>query len=290
MRTINIGGNRLCYRDVGTGPPLVLLHGALINSDTWRQVIGPLSQHFRCIAPDLPLGGHRHAFGEGADLSPPGIAELLHAFVQALDLPAFILVGNDTGGAYAQVYAARHPDRVSHLVLSNCEGLDVFPPRHFAALKRSVELPGYLGVMGVLFRIKPFLRSPMVLGLLSHSLNGAEIHERFTRYFVENAGVRRNFRCVVRGWSPTHTLDAARALAAFNKPVLLIWGEDDQVLFPLALGRRLAAVFPDARLEVVPGSLTYVQEDQPAAFVDKLCAFLGGGASQPRPRSPDLSA
>jgi pimeloyl-ACP methyl ester carboxylesterase len=273
MKTIQVGAKRIRYRDEGRGPVLLLLHGTLINGATWRQVIGPLSQRFRCIAPDLPLGGQELSVSEETDLSPPGIAALLEDFVRALGLSSFTLLGNDTGGAYAQVYAARHPQRVDALILSSCDALDVFPPVHFASMQSAVRIPGYLSAMAALFRIPAFLRSDMALGLLSHRLGGAELKTLYARHFVASAGVRRNFRNVVRGWSSTHTLAAAEALKNFQRPVLLLWGADDERLFPLALAQRLLQVFPDARLQVVPDSLTYVQEDQPAAFVEHVLAF-----------------
>lgn len=274
MKTVDLPAGRLAYRDEGQGPVLLLLHGTLINGDTWREVTRHLSPRYRCIAPDLPLGAQAIAFPDGADLSAPGIAGLIEQFAVALGLESFTLVGNDTGGAYAQVYAARYPARVSHLVLSSCDALEVFPPKHFAALQASVNIPGYLSVMALLFRSRAFLRSSMALGLLSHRLSGEDIHQRYARHFVASAAVRRNFRQVVRGWSATHTLQAAESLALFNKPVLLIWGADDLTLFPLSLGERLAAVFPNARLEVVPQSMTYVQEDQPAIFARLLEGFV----------------
>lgn len=273
MKTIQVGANRIRYRDEGRGPVLLLLHGTLINGATWRQVIGPLSQHFRCIAPDLPLGGQELAVTDDTDLSPPGIAALLEDFVRALGLSSFTLLGNDTGGAYAQVYAARHPQRVDALILSSCDALDVFPPVHFASLQSAVRIPGYLSVMAALFRIPAFLRSEMALGLLSHRLAGADMKALYARHFVASAGVRRNFKAVVRGWSVMHTLAAAEALKNFERPVLLLWAADDARLFPLTLAQRLRQVFPNACLQVVPDSLTYVQEDQPAAFVEQVLAF-----------------
>lgn len=271
---VKIASGHLTYRDEGQGPVIILLHGALINANTWRSVIGPLSKNFRCIAPDLPLGGHSHVLGDNADLSPPGIANILDEFVQALELNEFVLVGNDTGGAYAQVYTAQYADKVSHLVLSNCDALDVFPPKHFSSLQKFINVPGYLPAMGALFKIKSFLKSPKVFGLLSHRLSGEDIYTRFSHNFANDAGIRRNFRKVVNGWSPKHTQAAADHLKHFQKPVLLVWGEDDKILFPLSLARRLAAIFPNARLEVVPHSLTYVQEDQPELFVEQLNDFL----------------
>lgn len=278
MKEVTINEGRIRYRDEGRGPVLVFLHGALINASTWRLVTASLSNNYRCIAPDLPLGGHGLPLDAGADLSPPGIAAIIDQLLNALSLSEVTLIGNDTGGAYAQVYAAAHPQRVARLVLSNCDSLDVFPPKHFASLQASVRIPGYLAVAGLLFRIKPLLKSSLVLGLLSHRLGGDDIFRLYMHNFVSSNGVRRDFRKVVLGWSPAHTQSAARALAHFDKPVLLIWGADDQVLFPLALGERLAAIFPKAELAVVGDSLTYVQEDQPEAFVGHLLRFLASPA------------
>jgi pimeloyl-ACP methyl ester carboxylesterase len=252
----------------------VFLHGALSNSHTWNKVIEIVSRKYRCIAPDLPLGGHAVPFDALADLSPRGLAEILDQFVEALGLKDMTLIGNDTGGAYAQIYTMLHPEKVSRLVLSNCDALEVFPPRQFASLQSSVRIPGYLWVMAQLFRFKPFLKTPMVLGLLSHTLSKEDIYAFYVHSFITNPGVRQDFKKGVLGWSPRLTQQAATTLTGFTRPVLLIWGDDDRALFPLELGRRLAAVFPRARFEGVAGALTYVQEDQPDEFAKRLFAFL----------------
>src|SRR5215211_4407897 len=85
----------------------------------------------RCIVPDWPMGSHRTALNPGADLSPPGIAGLIAAFMDALELDRVTLVGNDTGGAMSQIFTAAHPDRVERLILTNCDTLEHFPPFPF---------------------------------------------------------------------------------------------------------------------------------------------------------------
>ena len=274
MKEIQIGKNLIRYQDQGAGQPLVFLHGALSNSHTWNKVVKIVSRQYRCIIPDLPLGGHAVPFDTSSDLSPFGIAEIVNQFVDALGLTDMVLIGNDTGGAYAQIYAMLHPEKVARLVLSNCDALEVFPPQQFASLQASVQIPGYLWVMAQLFRFKPFLKTPTVLGLLSHTLSKEDIYEFYIKSFITNKGVRQDFKKVALGWSPQLTQQAAAALANFARPVLLIWGDDDRALFPLELGRRLAAVFPLAQFERVAGALTYVQEDQPDEFAKRLFAFL----------------
>ena len=89
----------------------MFIHGALVNADLWRKVVPLLATDFRCIAPDLPLGSHELPMPAGADLCPPGVAELIADFLDALDLENVTLVGNDTGGALCQMLVTQHPDR-----------------------------------------------------------------------------------------------------------------------------------------------------------------------------------
>src|SRR5437867_2367108 len=100
------------YRDEGRGPTLVFLHGFLVNSALWREVIAALSGQFRCLALDLPFGAHTVPLYADADLSPSGIAD----FLVALDVHDVTLVGNDTGGAMCQLTIAHHPERITRLV------------------------------------------------------------------------------------------------------------------------------------------------------------------------------
>ena len=77
MSEIQLSAGTIEYQDTGgTGPVLVLLHGLMMDASLWDKVIADLSPGYRCVAPTLPLGAHRHAMDPGADLSLPGIARL----------------------------------------------------------------------------------------------------------------------------------------------------------------------------------------------------------------------
>src|SRR5215469_5235008 len=113
-RTVRLPGGEIAFRERGDGPPVVFVHGLLVNADLWRDVVPVVADAgFRCLAPDWPLGSHDCAMAPDADLSPPGLAGLIEAFLDALDLSEVTLVANDTGGALVQVLMARHPERVS---------------------------------------------------------------------------------------------------------------------------------------------------------------------------------
>jgi pimeloyl-ACP methyl ester carboxylesterase len=274
MKEVRVDAGIVQYEEHGSGQPIVLLHGTLSNTKTWRKVTPLLSQRYRCIVPALPLGGHAVAMHPDADLTPNGISVLLKQLLEAIGLDSAVLAGNDTGGAYAQLFAATYPASVSRLVLSNTDAFEVFPPRAFAMLQAGVHIPGFTWMMSRLFRYKPILTSSFVLGLLSHSLTKEEIADLYVSTFVERGDIRADFAKVVKSWSPDYTMRAAQELNQFDKPVLVIWGADDHKLFPVELGKRLQTVFPHASLRIVENSLTYIQEDQPEVFAKELDAFL----------------
>lgn len=274
MKNISVDAGTIRYNDSGSGPVIVFLHGTLSNGNTWRRVVPILSKRFRCIVLDLPLGGHSIGLSPAADLSPQGIAVLLKQFLDAIGADKIILVGNDTGGAYAQVFATMFPAYLDRLVLCNTDAFEVFPPKAFALLPVGVKIKGFTWLMAQMFRYKPFLKTSFALGLLSHSLTKEELSQLYVRHFIDNKKVRDDFIKVVTSWSPNYTLQAAKKLADLHQPVLVIWGADDRELFPLELGRRVYGIFPNATFKIIENSLTYVQEDQPEAFISELIGFI----------------
>ena len=93
------------------------------------EVAAELSDTSRCIAVDLPAHG---ASAARDDMSPAALAEALADLCDGLGLGQVDLVGNDTGGAIAQIFAARHPDKIRTLTLTNCDCEGNFPPADFA--------------------------------------------------------------------------------------------------------------------------------------------------------------
>ncbi|MHA7964272.1 alpha/beta fold hydrolase [Paenibacillus sp. CAU 1782] len=274
MKEVKVDAGIIRYIDQGEGQPILFLHGALSNSNTWRKVIPVISRHYRCIVPDLPLGAHSIPLNSAADLTPRGIASLIKQFIDEIGTHEVVVVGNDTGGAYGQVFTTMYPSSVVRLVLCNTDAFEIFPPKAFAALQAGINVPGFTWLMSRLFHIKPFLKSPMALGLLSHSLTKEQLSELYIRSFIVQKGVRSDFVKVAKGWSPEITLQAAQKLTHFHQPVLVLWGTDDEKLFPLELGHRVFRIFPNASLKLVEGSLTYVQEDQPDIFASELLRFM----------------
>jgi pimeloyl-ACP methyl ester carboxylesterase len=133
----------------GPGRPALFIHGLATSSYLWRHVIEQIDAQRRCVAVDLPLHGHTPAAAD-QDFSLPGLARFVADFCDALDLTDVDLVGNDTGGAICQAFAAGHPERLHTLTLTNCEAHNNLPPR---ALLPVV----LLSRMGLTARIMPRL-------------------------------------------------------------------------------------------------------------------------------------
>jgi pimeloyl-ACP methyl ester carboxylesterase len=262
------------YREQGHGEPLLFIHGIVMNGDLWRKVVPLLEDRFRCIAPDWPLGAHSVPMKPGTDLSLPGLARLVVDFMDAIGLESATLVGNDGGGAIAQMVAVDHPERVDRLVLNSSELYHLFLPPIFKPLQMASRIPGFLWATAQLMRLRPLLRLPFAYG---RSIKSGPPERDAVRSYLgpgrSSAGVRRDLRAYFRAVDNRYTLDAAERLKAFDKPVLLAWAEEDR-LFPLEYPRRMAAELPNARLELIPDSYTFVPEDQPEALAAAIAAFV----------------
>jgi pimeloyl-ACP methyl ester carboxylesterase len=272
LRHVALTAGTLNYRSSGTGPPVVFLHGLFTNSTLWGGVIERLQDTHHCVAPDLPLGSHTHALGDGADLSPPGLAALVAEFLERLDLRDVTLVANDTGGAIAQLVAVRHPERLSRLVLTPCDAFDNFLPPMFRPLQHLARVPGLVGLMLQTLRLRPLRRLPIAYGLLTKRAVPNAVVDGWLRPAQRHRGVRRDVERCLRGIDARFTLEAAHELASFTKPVMLAWATEDRV-FPPDHARRLAAVLPDARIEWIEDSYSFLPQDQPARLADVIRHF-----------------
>lgn len=259
-QTIQLPQGTIAYRDEGEGPVIVLSHGIFVTGALWDGVVEHLlAEGFRCVRPEAPLGAHRIPMNPDADLSPPGVAEILAGLIEKLELGPVTLVGNDSGGAIAQMLTAAHPDLVSALVLTNCDALEVYPPVPFNLLPLVARLPGGIAALSTALRLRP-LRWATYRPLTAKALPDALLREWMKP--SRDPAIRQDIIRLLKGVEKHQAMEAAEALRDFGKPVLMPWGRND-LFFRLSLAERLAAYLPDARLRPIDQARTFVPLDQP---------------------------
>jgi pimeloyl-ACP methyl ester carboxylesterase len=263
-----------CF-EAGTGPPIVFVHGLLVNANLWRRVVAELSASFRCIALDLPLGSHLQPMPAGADLTPPALADLIADAIEALGLDDVTLVGNDTGGALCQLVVTRRPQRIGRVVLTSCDYRDNFPPAAFRPLILAARAPGALRAILTTLRPRPPRRLPLAFGWLAKRPIEPEAEDTYVLAALADAGVMADLRRVLVGIDARHTNAAADALGRFERPALIAWSREDR-FFPPRHAEEMAATLPDARLEWIDDSYTFSPEDQPARLAKLIAGFARG--------------
>ncbi|HKH42777.1 MAG TPA: alpha/beta hydrolase [Solirubrobacterales bacterium] len=278
MSEANLSQGTIHYRESGEGPPIVFVHGLLVDGRLWRKVTALLEDRFRCIVPDLPLGSHRTSMNPDADLSPPGLARIVADFLEALELEDVVLVGNDTGGAITQITAANHPERIGRVVLTNCDAFENFLPPMFRPMQWAARVPPVLNGLLQGMRFAPMRRLPNAYGRLIKRDFAAAPTREWVDPFLSDREIRRDTVKVLRGIDPRYTFEAAEKLRDFDRPTLLAWAVEDR-FFKLSFAEKLADTIPGARLERIQDSYTFVPEDQPARLAELIARFAREPAS-----------
>ena len=261
----------LRYHDIGSGPPIVFVHGALVNANLWRKVVPALGDELRCVCLDMPFGAHVDPLPRDADLSPPAVADLVADAIDALGLDDVTLVGNDTGGAICQLVITRRPERIGRLVLTSCDAYDNFPPKVMQPLLPILRVPGVVRAMLAPTRFRSIRER--VFGSFVKRPIDREALDSYALPALGDASVRRDVGKFLTGLDKRHTLEAAKRFGDFRKPALIAWSRQGK-LFPREYGERLATDLPEARLEWIDDSLFLSPEDRPDRVAELIAGFV----------------
>lgn len=280
-RTVQIPAGPIEIHEVGSGAPLVCLHGALAGWQIWEPVAGPLAASgFRVIMPTLPMGGHHEPMNPSADLTPPGLAQIVVDLLAALELDRPTIVSTDTCTAITQIVLTKHPGVLGGAVLTSGDCFRYFFPPRFRQLQGLGYAPGLLKVVGKMTRNEATRNGPMGFGLLTRAGISQDAAVDWTESLISDKRIRRDAAAVLRGVNTKHTMAAAKALPDIDVPVMLVWAEDDKA-FPMKLAHRLAGLIPDSRLETVPNARTFVSLDAPEKLAALIADFVPNGVAHP---------
>ncbi|HEX5193563.1 MAG TPA: alpha/beta hydrolase [Solirubrobacteraceae bacterium] len=290
MPTVELDAGTIHYENAGPadGRPVVFVHGYAMGASLWR----PLSERLagrglRCIAPTWPLGAHTEPMRHDADLTMGGVAGIIASFLDALELDDVVLVGNDTGGAIAQIVAGTYPQRLGALVLTSCDAFEHFPP---PILKPLIAASRTSALFRLALRpIGTRTGRRFAYGKLAHADLDA-LSAEWARPALRDRDVAEDLRRFTASMVRSVTVDAAERLPTFVKPALVAWSADD-AFFDVADGRRLAELLPHGRFALIERARTFSMIDR----TDELAQLVGefavaGGATPAGSASPSAAA
>jgi pimeloyl-ACP methyl ester carboxylesterase len=249
-RSVRTASGKIAYVEQGSGPVALFVHGVLLNGHLWRHQLAHLSDIRRCIAVDLLAHGDTEIVPE-QDVSVTANANMLAQFLDALDIAQVDLVGNDSGGGIAQIFAALHPQRVRSLTLTDCDTHDNWPPEAFKPFLAMAADGGLRGALEAMLADKSVYRSPGALGpAYEHAerLSDADI-DLYLQPFLRTPQRLRDFERFLAAFDNKHTRAIENRLKALAAPTLIVWGTDD-IYFDVRWSRWLAETIPGTRKRV----------------------------------------
>jgi pimeloyl-ACP methyl ester carboxylesterase len=264
LKTVTLHGDRVAYRDEGTGEVLLLVHGMGGSSNTWSGVIPLLAKKYRVIAPDLL--GHGESDKPRGDYSVGAFAVLLRDLLDALDVPRVTVVGHSLGGGIAMQFAHQHRQYCERLVLISSGGFGGDVGR----VLRLLSLPGSELVLPVVAS-----RPAVAAGNALRALMGSS--DRFkARPSLSNRDNRQAFLRTLRS-----VVDfRGQAVCALNRlgfhgvlPALIISGDEDRVI-PVEHARAAHRMLPDSRLHIMSGVHHHPPTERPETVARLIDDFV----------------
>ena len=248
-KSIETRSGRIAYVEKGTGPVALFVHGVLLNGYLWRNQIEALSDARRCIAIDLLAHGDTEIDRE-QDVSATANAQMIGEFLDALRIDRVDLIGNDSGGGIAQIFAALNPQRIRSLTLTDCDAHDNWPPDAFKPFLEMVAAGGLRGTLEAMLADKSVYRSAGALGpAYEHPDRIAdETIEIYLRPFLRSEDRLRDLERFLLAFDCRHTVAIERSLRTLQAPTLIVWGTDD-VYFDVQWSHWLAETIPGTTRE-----------------------------------------
>jgi pimeloyl-ACP methyl ester carboxylesterase len=258
------GGKRLRVARLGSGPPLVLLHGYPENLQLFCELAPRLAGRFEVIAFDWPGMGWSDGWPGGT--TPLHMAERIRKLQQIWDLPPLTLVGNDMGGQPALAFAARFPAETARVVVMNSL---LFGEEETSWEIRVLRKFGWNRLILRRFPRAVFRRAERTFLPPGTSLPSdlrVDFWEAFRRPEVRTFVVR-----LCAGYQG-RLASLPQLYAEIRAPALALWGERDRH-FPPVHARKLQATLPGARVEILPAAEHWMAWDRAEEVAGRILDF-----------------
>jgi pimeloyl-ACP methyl ester carboxylesterase len=280
-KSVEIRSGRIAYVERGSGPVALFVHGVLLNGHLWRNQIEALSDVRRCIAIDLLAHGDTE-IDPKQDVSATANAQMIEEFLDAVQIDRVDLIGNDSGGGIAQIFAALNPGRVRSLTLTDCDAQDNWPPDAFKPFLEMVAAGGLRASLEAMLADKNVYRSAGALGPAYERPDRVsdETIEIYLRPFLRSEDRLRALERFLLAFDCRHTLAIERSLRTLKAPTLIVWGTDD-VYFDVRWSHWLAETIPGTRRRVeLQGARIFFPEERAPALNGELRAHWAAAGAR----------
>ncbi len=249
-------------------PPVLLLHGLVSQSYSWREVMPSLAEKgFRAIAPDWIGCG----YSDWTDIrdfkyTPDAFVSALGDFLAALEIKRFSLVVQGFLGSVGLQYALRNPDQIERLCILNSP---VLP---------SVKLPWKISQMGLPLIGDMMTQDPL---LVDRTLEGGgpyQVSDKdldiYRRPFLTSSSAGRALLAMIKGLQlPQVTAEISEGFKNWSKPTLVVWGDRDPWIL-VSVAQEFAKLLSDGEIQILEEVGHYAQEDWPEKVCEQLLPFL----------------
>lgn len=271
-----LGPMSVHVRRHGSGPPLLLVHGLMTSSYSWRYVFDRLGAHFTCYAPDLPANGRSDAPMD-APYTPETLARWLAAVQEALGIRGCAVIGNSMGGYLAMTLALADPGAMSRLVNVHSPGV---PELRLDALRVALALPGVRSVLARVIGRDPLRWAHRHVHYWDESLKSLEEAREYGGPLSTPEGARGLVKYLAETMHTGPMRAFQRALterraagAGFPVPLQLVYAERDPMV-PPRHGATFAERIPGATLVTLSEASHFAHVDATDRFLDVALPFL----------------
>ena len=279
-RFADVKSGRIAYFEEGQGPVAFFIHGVPLNGYHWRHVIERLKHRRRCIAIDL-MGLGFTEIAPSQDVSFTAQAQMIAEVLDLLLIDKIDLIANDSGGAIAQIFAAHHPQRLTSLVLTNCDVHDGWPPPQVLSLMEHSRKGTIASVFGPTAERPDLARERYVRGeqvplFRSYADPGILTDELIRLYLQPPLSSPARIDAFQRYWlcfDNKHTVAIHEALKKLDVPTLIVWALKD-IFFDVKWAYWLKDTIPGARRVIgVEDARLFFPEDRPDQLAPPILQF-----------------
>lgn len=271
------GRHRVHIRELGEGPPLLLVHGLMTSSYSFRYVFEPLSTRYRVIAPDLVGTGR----SDKPDMpyTPEALAIWLSELMSALGIRGAQAIGNSLGGYLCLELLLREPSIFSELICVHPPG---WPEPRLWALGAALSIPGMQALLSRIVRRDPERWAHKNVHYRDETLKSREEAREYGAPLATKEGARAFVRYLAEAVSAKEMRRFIRELESRKAngdkvpvPLLLLYADEDPMV-PPSVGPKLKERLPGAKLEWLTGSSHFAHVDTPEVFLERVEGFLRG--------------